>query len=475
MKLRIITVVIFIVSLGNIIAQWEPDVRLTNNAAFSGYPSVSISGSVVHIVWEDNRDGNSEIYYKHSTDGGISWGSDTRLTNNSALSQSPSVSVSGSVVHVLWEDERDGNFEIYYKRSTDGGITWGGDTRLTNNSFISLSPSVSAAGSLINVVWFDYRDGSPEIYYKRSTDGGINWEADFRLTVNSAASVFPSVSLSGSLVHVVWAEERDGNLEIYHKRSVDGGISWGGDTRLTNNPDNSHYPSVSASGLIMHVVWQDNRDGNYEIYNKRSTDGGISWEADTRLTNNSAFSLSPSVVVSDSMVHVVWYDELDGNQEIYYKRSTDGGISWEADIRLTVNMFGSQYPSVSVSGSIVYVLWSDNRDGNFEIYYKRDPSGNVTEIENIVSELPQDFRLEQNYPNPFNPSTTIKFSIPEQSFVKLEVFNTLGEKIATLVSEELKAGNYKYDWNAENFSSGVYYYKLIANDFSQTKKLILLK
>ncbi len=108
-------------------------------------------------------------------------------------------------------------------------------------------------------------------------------------------------------------------------------------------------------------------------------------------------------------------------------------------------------------------------------YVLYDTLASVTSVETIDNSTPENFILSQNYPNPFNPSTTIEFAIPEQSFVKLEVFNTLGEKIATLVSEELNAGTYKYEWKAGNLSSGVYYYKLIANDFSQTKKLILLK
>lgn len=89
--------------------------------------------------------------------------------------------------------------------------------------------------------------------------------------------------------------------------------------------------------------------------------------------------------------------------------------------------------------------------------------------------LPGTFVLNQNYPNPFNPSTTIQFSIPEHAFVKLEVFNTLGEKISTFVQEELNAGNYKYEWNAENLSSGVYLYHLQSGGFIQSKKLVLLK
>jgi hypothetical protein len=99
----------------------------------------------------------------------------------------------------------------------------------------------------------------------------------------------------------------------------------------------------------------------------------------------------------------------------------------------------------------------------------------VVSVENIISEIPEEYKLEQNYPNPFNPTTTIQFSIPEQTFVKLEVFSSLGEKISTLVSEELNAGNYKYEWSAINLPSGIYYYKLSANEFSKTNKMILLK
>jgi hypothetical protein len=96
-------------------------------------------------------------------------------------------------------------------------------------------------------------------------------------------------------------------------------------------------------------------------------------------------------------------------------------------------------------------------------------------VEIVNNQIPSEYLLEQNYPNPFNPTTTIQFSIPEPSFVRLEVFNSLGEKITTLVAEELNAGNYKFDWNAEGLSSGIYFYKIWTTSFEQTKKLILLK
>ena len=99
----------------------------------------------------------------------------------------------------------------------------------------------------------------------------------------------------------------------------------------------------------------------------------------------------------------------------------------------------------------------------------------VVDVEQTSLGIPEEYLLMQNHPNPFNPSTIIQFSIPEQAFVKLEVFNTLGEKITTLVSEELTAGTYKYDWNAEGLTSGIYFYRINSNKFSEIKKMILLK
>src|SRR5688572_13134176 len=148
-------------------SQWQPDTRLTNHPDSSltspnNARGIAAAGNIIHTAWYDNRDGNYEIYYKRSTDDGVTWLSDTRLTNDAAVSQRPSVAVSGGIVHVTWYDSRNSNDEIYYKRSTDGGITWGADTRLTNNFNVSILPAISASGSIICIVWNDTRDGNYE-------------------------------------------------------------------------------------------------------------------------------------------------------------------------------------------------------------------------------------------------------------------------------------------------------------------------
>ncbi len=487
-KMKTVLIILLILILTNSsYTQWLPEARLTNdpaasNTSFNNSWCVASTGSVIHVVWYDTRDllmnSNNEIYYKRSTDGGLSWGADIRLTNNTSQSHSPSIAVSGSTVHLVWNDTRDGDDEIYYKRSTDEGTSWGADTRMTNSPGGSYSPSLTVSGTTVHLVWDDSRNGNQEIYYKRSTDGGISWGADTRMTNSAGLSKYASITVLGTVVHVAWDDQRDGNSEIYHKRSTDGGVSWGTDTRLTNNASASRYASVAASGSDIHLVWHDNRNGilNDEIYYKRSTDEGVSWGIDTRLTNSSSHSWYPSIAVSGQAAHLVWQDMRDADDEIYYKRTTDGGISWGADIRLTNSAAAfSGFPSVTISGPTVHLVWYDYRDGNYEIYYKRDPTGNPVGIEPNGNNLPDNFSLGQNYPNPFNPVTNINFSIPRSGIVKLVVYDALGKQAAELVDGEYNAGSYKVDFDATEFSSGIYFYRIEADGFTEIKKMVLVK
>jgi Secretion system C-terminal sorting domain len=100
---------------------------------------------------------------------------------------------------------------------------------------------------------------------------------------------------------------------------------------------------------------------------------------------------------------------------------------------------------------------------------------NVVSVEVENSEIPETYALSQNYPNPFNPSTQINFSVPEPSMVKITVYDVTGREVEVLVREYLDAGNYKTNWNAENYSSGIYFYRMETNSFAQVKKMILMK
>lgn len=89
--------------------------------------------------------------------------------------------------------------------------------------------------------------------------------------------------------------------------------------------------------------------------------------------------------------------------------------------------------------------------------------------------IPTDYSLYQNYPNPFNPTTTIKFAVPEAANVKLIVYNAVGKEVATLVNKTLDVGYYEYQWNASSTASGVYFYKIMTDNFTSVKKMLLIK
>lgn len=102
-------------------------------------------------------------------------------------------------------------------------------------------------------------------------------------------------------------------------------------------------------------------------------------------------------------------------------------------------------------------------------------SGGITGIHNISGNIPESYSLSQNYPNPFNPITNVEFRIPKSGFVNLTIYDAMGRVAETLVNSELKLGTFKADWDASRFVSGVYFYKLTASNFTQTKKMVLIK
>ncbi len=101
--------------------------------------------------------------------------------------------------------------------------------------------------------------------------------------------------------------------------------------------------------------------------------------------------------------------------------------------------------------------------------------GLLTGTKNPNNSVPDKFTLSQNYPNPFNPSTKIKFTVPSKSNVSLVIYNILGKEVASLVNKELTPGNYEVQWDAANYPSGDYFYRMKTNGFTETKKMILVK
>ena len=174
---------------------------------------------------------------------------------------------------------------------------------------------------LVHTVYQDFSPGNNDIFYQR--DGGGFDPYTINLSNNAGESLLPSIAASKNNVHVVWYESTGfNNGEIFYTRSTDGGNLWCCSINLSNNGGNSIDPVIAISGNNVYVVWVDNNLGVDEVFYRRSTDGGVSFEPTVNLSNTPGGSLAPSITVSGNNVHVAWVDNSLGTSEIFYKRST---------------------------------------------------------------------------------------------------------------------------------------------------------
>jgi len=373
---------------------WEPERRLTRDIAESR-TSINFARAIaaddrggVHVVWRDDSGIDSAIRYKRSPDGGVSWGPPIYLTAAPGPidSGNPSIAVWDQSVHVAWWDTQTGKPQIHTKRSLDGGLKWGADIQVTDSPVGAGFCSLAVSGESVHIVYDEHQDGTAEVYYTRSLDGGQSWSQSVRLSAVPDNSYTPTIAVWQSNVYVAWTDTRHGGAvmemeEEYFRRSTDNGETWDNELRLTfdppDNPANSWAPSLATDGSNVWMTWFDARAGgapnDFDIYIKHSDDFGAasSWSDDERLTSSGAPSQRPVIARHESMLCIVWWDWRDGNEEIYFLLSPDLGESWTRSKRLTTDPGASTYPSIAAGRSGMHVVWTDDRDGNGEVYYRR--------------------------------------------------------------------------------------------------------
>ncbi len=227
-------------------------------------------------------------------------------------------------------------------------------------------------------------------------------------------------------------------------RTTNGGASWINQISGTTNQlrgvsftDSDNGTAVGWEGTIL-----------------RTTNGGTSWISQTSGTRNNLYGVSFADSNNGTAVGVLGT----------ILRTTNGGASWINQISGTTNLLLAVSFTDSDNGTAVGWVGTILRTTN----------GGVTFIE-VSKEKVSSFLLMQNYPNPFNPSTTINYQIPALNFVTLKVYDVLGNEVVTLVNEEKPAGEYEVEFNASSLSSGIYFYRLQAGSFVETKKMVLLR
>lgn len=396
----------------------------------NGFKNINPSFTTDMIVWQSNKNGNWDLYY--SIFNGSIWSAPKIVDSTSGDEINPHVHYSG------YHDIRclvytKGN-DVYFRHFRNG--SWQADTNITS----SVNEICSNALLLGN-------SNSMSVYYLKNNPGEnivirqpvyihfqtyeVGWAAP--VTVNAISSP-KNLRLSSGYA----------TLLNYDRDSSGVSQSFAYETNLNNNIRNfsSGIPGKSMSGKgSFFAVVIDNAVENYFF----------------------AYALLNKYQDSSFIIATRWKNvySLLGTKKFYLG---DTSIN---------SRFGIGRPIMQNHGFRMRLIWEKMHNGKMALFESnyRDFLSDIQPVTGVVSS----YELHQNYPNPFNPVTNIKFDIVKQSIVKLRIYDAIGREIAVPVNQILNSGVYEYQWNGNSFTSGVYYYRLETEGFTETKKMLLLK
>lgn len=366
---------------------WSQPVQLTADSAGPFY-ALATSGNTLHLAR-----GFGTVTYRRSANEGASWSADKVLGSGKLYLDRPIVAEGSNVAVVYFKNFRTvtdwcclrETGDIYMRRSVDRGATWLPEVRLTT-AHSGYRVALQLVGSTMHLTWMDYRSGNWDMYYRRSTDGGATWRPEKRLVqgTNNVGAERPDLVARGNSVHLFWMDARDDQPacytapvcpEIYYKRSLDGGATWGPDKRLTFEPGWSGRPMAAAAQTNTLVVSYEqqvvgDRTGN-EVFIRRSSDNGRTWRKPQRLVSSAGNSSHNFTAGNRTGAFVAWHDDRTGNNEIDFRESTGGGASWGPVERITNAPGDSIAPFLALTSRYVHAIWGDDRSGSYQTWYSR--------------------------------------------------------------------------------------------------------
>jgi Secretion system C-terminal sorting domain len=406
--------------------------------------------------------------------------------------------------------------------STDMGATWTDSYQIESGNVLQHEPSMSTDDAPWSpfygrsYVTYTNVAGVRKVQFSLTSNGGVNWSLPLTISPVSASNHYqawsdiPSRTGPGGEIYVIWnnyigASQPD---SIGFAKSTNGGINWDLSTNNafninglpTGNTINGmryfHFPRVDVdrSGsqrngwiyIVTNEMTVAPATDLADVILYRSTDGGVTWSTGIRVNQdtpgNGKYQLFPAIRVDEaSNINVVYYDSrntpTNDSLEVFVSRSGDGGNTW-VDILASdhksrpKSAYQGDYIGITSGNGAVWPLWMDDFTGVQQAWTVK-----IGILTGIVegSSIPEDYSLEQNYPNPFNPETKIKFSIKKEGFVRLVIYDILGKEVSELIAAELLPKSYELNWNAVGSPSGIYFCKLIAGDYSETRRMVLVK
>ncbi|MBL8006913.1 MAG: T9SS type A sorting domain-containing protein, partial [Ignavibacteria bacterium] len=325
-------------------------------------------------------------------------------------------------------------------RTTNGGVSWlrsfiGYQFGLITFYFSDKNTGWAVGGGI----------GNMGLLYK-TADGGVSWN-----TIYQNSGYLRSVYFADNNTGWTTGSRFDYNWGTIYARILktkNGGVTW---TDQLGSMDLPYVDLNSVYFIDNNTGWVSGSGG----YILRTTNGGTDWGYLHSGTSSNLYSIRFLNKKNGWVLGSDYYNT-------FVLVTTNGGQSWTKKSCGTGNSLTSVFFTDKNTG------WVTGSNGTI---LKTTTGGN----EYLPSEIPSGYSLNQNYPNPFNPVTNLEFGIPDLGFVTLKIYDILGKEIKTLINENLNPGKYEIVFNGSGLPSGVYFYKLTAGDFTDTKRMMLIK
>ncbi|MBI5475900.1 MAG: T9SS type A sorting domain-containing protein [Ignavibacteriales bacterium] len=464
--------------------QWEPPIQISNSSCDSYSPQIIVIGDTIHIFWTgayttgcDPSDLDSQ--YSYSFDGGRTFSIHRQLIHPDSTGGGHLTSASGKNLYLYYLARVDSPlwWACAILRSTDAGVTWERRQVLGDYSTFSIA-------SMDSLVFLYVDDSSRDTLYSAilaSSDNGSTWgfrckRLPFAHQTNPKGLIATKTGL-----HMVFADYFQagdiGYAEIVYLHSTDLGFTWS-DPQILSTKDSiiSQLPAIGGDDNgNLYSIWNDGKYGGEwagTIIMRRSTDNGITWLPE-QIMSPLATAVYCDVAVEDSTVVVTWETDSTYAWYIHTRMSKDFGNNWCPIIQSASLSRRTGDPVASISNDIIHLAWDNDINSRSQIFYQS--SNLITNTATEKHPSPQNFSLHQNFPNPLNSSTRIKYKLPQEDYVRIEIFDIFGRTNETLINQKQPAGEFEIEWKADNKASGIYFYRIITSKYTETKKLLLIR
>lgn len=448
------------------------------------------------VSFVDERQDAGDIYIQMVSNFGSMLGGNIRVNqdNGPNLQSEPAVAVSSDKALVIWVDSRAVNTipgqRIFGRFGSPLGQFTEGEFMISSatESAVKSSPQVvmSPDGRGL-VAWIDQRLGSGQIFGRWLDDNGSFSGAEFLVSDTLEDYAIAGLQLavdSSGCTYLMWLENSVLPSRLRVKwfnsdRTTGGQFSWSGSHVGVGMKELD--ASVTSSGNIVALFTVGDTERQL-FFSVRARDGSVVRPV-TAITNDLSVQPTHPVLAVSNNDHLTfaWEDWRNGRQNVFYRVFDNLYVPMEPSqpVSNIVTDFMAS-PAVSALNGRAWITWVDPRENGPNVYAAAVLYQPLSIDDPTDRSRPNDYQLGQNYPNPFNPSTEISFTLKSAAEVTLTVYNLMGQQVSTLADGHYPAGAHTVSWNStdqfgSSVASGVYLYRLQNDQFSETRKMVLLK